>query len=98
MENNVIISIQEKQSFEAQGDELPSSWSRRLPGAFDGDDGYTPELSGERAHRPGGHPDHLPDRAGPGHAPAGGEVNSQMVFEEGGGICPCTILPTAPCP
>ena len=68
MENNVIISIQGKQSFEAQDDDTIELVTEGCLEP-DGDDGYTLSY---RAHRPGGHPDHLPDRAGPGHAPAGG--------------------------
>ena len=69
MENNVIISIQGKQSFEAQDDDTIELVTEGCLEP-DGDDGYT--LSYQEAHRPGGYPDHLPDRAGPGHAPAGG--------------------------
>ena len=71
MENNVIISIQGKQSFEAQGDDTIELVTEGCLEP-DGDDGYTLSYQEERAHRPGGYPDHLPDRAGPGHAPAGG--------------------------
>lgn len=53
MENNVIISIQESSPLRHRA-MTPSSWSRRACLEPDGDDGY-PELSGERAHRPGGH-------------------------------------------
>ena len=75
MENNVIISIQGKQSFEAQDDDTIELVTEGCLEP-DGDDGYT--LSYQESELTGleGTPDHLPDRAGPGHAPAGGEVNS----------------------
>lgn len=71
MENNVIISIQGKQSFEAQGDDTIELVTEGCLEP-DGDDGYTLSYQESELTRPGGHPDHLPDRAGPGHAPAGG--------------------------
>ena len=75
MENNVIISIQGKQSFEAQDDDTIELVTEGCLEP-DGDDGYT--LSYQESELTGlegtttTFPDHLPDRAGPGHAPAGG--------------------------
>ena len=68
MENNVIISIQGKQSFEAQDDDTIELVTEGCLEP-DGDDGYT--LSYQEIER---------DRVTLLRV---GEVNSQMVFEEG---------------
>ena len=60
MDKSVIISIKGRQSYENVEDETIELVTEGLL-AKEGEGGLHPQLSGERAHRPGGHPDHLPD-------------------------------------
>ncbi len=81
MEKEVIISIKGMQKYEnAEPDTIELVTGGRLE--RDGESFY-PVLSGERRHRHGRDPDHLPDRAGRVTLMRVGEFNSQMVFQEG---------------
>ena len=82
MENNVIISIQGKQSFEAQGDDTIELVTEGCLEP-DGDDGYT--LSYQESELTGLEGTLTTFQIEPERVTLMrvGEVNSQMVFEEG---------------
>mgnify|MGYP002596738794 CR=1 FL=1 len=82
MENNVIISIQGKQSFEAQDDDTIELVTEGCLEP-DGDDGYT--LSYQESELTGLEGTLTTFEIGPGRVilRRSGSVNSQMVFEEG---------------
>lgn len=97
MENNVIISIQGKQSFEAQDDDTIELVTEGCLEP-DGDDGYT--LSYQESELTGleGTLTTFQIERDRVTLLRVGRSTPRWSLRRGGGTCPCTILPTAPCP